>query len=106
MSKQSRKKKINQKALEEEAAVKVASENMARAKLYQIQCSRNYKASRNKYEASFLKTIEEIESLQPNAFAGVQVSRFFTMGVRKQYSVLKDPLTAKQRQRVDRLFHY
>ena len=104
MSKSAKKKKSAQK-LEEELALKSQSEMLARAKAYQLQCAKNYKASRNKYEASFLKAVEEIEALQPNAFAGVQVSRFFTLGVRKQYCVLKDPLTLKQRQRVERLFH-
>lgn len=99
-----KKKKSKTKAETEANAPKATvSEVSAKVKLFQAQCKKNYKASRTKYEEAFLKTIEEIEALQPNAFAGVQVSRFFTSGVLKKYCVIKDPLTPKQRQRVERL---
>ncbi|KAK6633501.1 hypothetical protein RUM43_001082 [Polyplax serrata] len=67
------------------------------------RCKKYYENKRKKYNNYFLKCVEEIEVLQPSGFAGVQVMRYFVVGILPQYCVIPDPLTKKQRERVERI---
>lgn len=67
------------------------------------RCRKSYKKSLERYNNFFLKYLDEIEALQPNGFACLQVMRYFVIGVLPQYCVLPDPLTKKERERVERI---
>lgn len=78
------------------------SEILAEKPLHEI-CKKYYRESYKKYNEFFLNCVEEIEALQPNGFSCVQVLRYFVVGILPQYCVIPDPLTKKQRERVEKI---
>lgn len=80
-----------------------AEEQNAQIAAAQELSRRRYAESRAKYNGYFLECLNDIEALQPSAFSGVQVSRMFTVGVLPKYCKIKDPLTPRQRERVERI---